>query len=325
MMALRAPHAHEGITIPTLMFKVILALLPAAVLGTLQFGFPALFLLLTCLVTALVCEAACQKLNPAAAGKLNDGSALLTALLLAMSLPPHAPMWIGALGTAFAILFGKQIYGGLGQNLFNPAMLARVVLLIAFPVEMTHWITPSDIFSGQWYGLNIDGLSGATTLGLYKEGKEQFDLLSHLMGLSSGSLGETAALLLVAGGLWLMQQQVFTWHVPVATLVCCLLPGSLLWWFDPAAIPTPLAQLTSGGLLLGAFFIATDPVTSPTSASGKLWFGAGLGLLIFTIRAFGNFPEGVAFAVLIMNAATPLIDNFTRQTVYGHQAKEEQA
>ena len=208
-MSLRAPHAHEGITIPTLMFKVILALLPAAVLGTLQFGFPALFLLLTCLVTALVCEAACQKLNPAAAGKLNDGSALLTALLLAMSLPPHAPMWIGALGTAFAILFGKQIYGGLGQNLFNPAMLARVVLLIAFPVEMTHWITPSDIFSGQWYGLNIDGLSGATTLGLYKEGKEQFDLLSHLMGLSSGSLGETAALLLVAGGLWLMQQQVF--------------------------------------------------------------------------------------------------------------------
>lgn len=324
-MNLRAPHAHEGITIPTLMFKVNLALLPAALLGILQFGVPALFLMLTCLGTALLCESACHRLNSQAAGRLNDGSALLTALLLAMSLPPHAPLWLGALGTGFAILFGKQIYGGLGQNLFNPAMLARVVLLIAFPVEMTHWISPSDLFAGHWYGLNIDGISGATTLGLHKEGQEQFDLMAHLTGLSSGSLGETASILLVLGGLWLMQQQVFTWHVPVATLVCCLLPGSLLWWFDASAIPNPLAQLTSGGLLLGAFFIATDPVTSPTSAKGKLWFGAGLGFLVFVIRAFGNFPEGVAFAVLIMNAATPLIDNFTRQTIYGSTVAEDKA
>ena len=143
--------------------------------------------------------------------------------------------------------------------------------------------------------------------------------------MSAGSLGETAALLLTLGGLWLMQQRVFTWHVPIATLACCLIPGCLLWWFDPSAIVQPMAQLTSGGLLLGAFFIATDPVTSPTSARGKLWFGAGLGGLIFVIRAFGNFPEGVAFAVLIMNAATPLIDNFTRQSIYGRPEREEQA
>ena len=324
-MSLRAPHAHEGITIPTLMFKVTLALLPAALLGVLQFGVPALFLLLATLAAALDCEAIGRSLNRQSEGHLRDGSALLTGLLLAMSLPPHAPIWLGVLGAAFAILFGKQIYGGLGQNLFNPAMLARVVLLIAFPVEMTHWTQPSDFMAGNWYGLNIDGLSGATTLGLHKEGKEQFDLLAHLSGMSAGSLGETAALLLTLGGLWLMQQRVFTWHVPIATLASCLIPGCLLWWFDPSAIVQPMAQLTSGGLLLGAFFIATDPVTSPTSARGKLWFGAGLGLLIFVIRAFGNFPEGVAFAVLIMNAATPLIDNFTRQSIYGRPEREEQA
>ncbi len=326
-MNLRAPHAHEGLSISTLMFKVNLALLPAALLGALQFGFPAILLMLTCVFSALLCEGMAHKLNPNASGKVNDGAALLTGLLLAMSLPPHAPLWMGALGSAIAVLFGKQLYGGLGQNLFNPAMLARVVLLISFPVEMTQWIKPSAFYEGQWYKV-ADGISGATTLGAIKEGETMaFDLLHHLLGASSGSLGETSALLLILGGLWLIQQNVFTWHVPVASLLGCLLPGTLLWCFAPESTPLPLAQLTSGGLLLGAFFIATDPVTSPTSSLGKVIFGAGFGFLVFVIRSFGNFPEGVAFAILIMNAATPLIDTYTRQSVYGYQSekKEEQA
>lgn len=326
-MTLRAPHAHEGISIPTLMFKVILALVPAAVLGVLQFGVPALLLLITCLLTALLCEGLCRKLNPQSEGRATDGAALLTALLLAMSLPPHLPLWLGALGTAIAILFGKQIYGGLGQNPFNPAMLARVVLLIAFPVQMTHWVDPAAFYDGHWYLPGVDGHSGATLLGGFKEsGHLSLNMVGQWLGTARGSMGETSALLLVLGGLWLIWQQVFSWHVPVATLLGALVPATLLWLINPALLPDPLSQLTGGGLLLGAFFIATDPVTSPTSSRGKLWFGAGLGALVFIIRTFGNFPEGVAFAVLIMNGATPLIDHFTRPTIYGHKVrKEEQA
>ena len=324
-MILRAPHAHEGISIKKVMFKVNIALAPAVLLGIMQFGMPALFLVITTIVSALVCEVVSLKLNPRAEGEINDGAAILTALILAMSLPPHAPLWIGALGAAFAIFFGKQVYGGLGQNLFNPAMLARVVLLISFPVEMTKWITPSAFYDGVWYKMGVDGVSGATTLGLTKEGAESgFYWLSHVLGTSTGSLGETSAVLMLVGGIWLIQQQVFTWHVPLATILGCLLPGTAMWFADPSAVPEPLAQLTSGGLLMCAFFIATDPVTTPTSNRGKLIFGAGTGFLIFVIRTFGNFPEGVAFSILIMNAVTPLIDQYTRPRMYGYGLKTEE-
>jgi electron transport complex protein RnfD len=290
-----------------------------------QFGMPALFLVITTIVSALICEVISLKLNSRAEGEINDGAAILTALILAMSLPPHAPLWIGALGAAFAIFFGKQVYGGLGQNLFNPAMLARVVLLISFPVEMTKWITPSAFYDGVWYKMGVDGVSGATTLGLTKEGAQtSFHWLSHVLGTSTGSLGETSAVLMLVGGIWLIQQQVFSWHVPVATILGCLLPGTAMWFADPSAVPEPLAQLTSGGLLMCAFFIATDPVTTPTSNRGKLIFGAGTGFLIFVIRTFGNFPEGVAFSILIMNAVTPLIDQYTRPRMYGYDLKTEE-
>ena len=325
MMILRAPHAHEGISIKKVMFKVNIALAPAVLLGIMQFGMPALFLVITTIVSALICEVVSLKLNPRAEGEINDRAVILTALILGMSLPPHAPLWIGALGAAFAIFFGKQVYGGLGQNLFNPAMLARVVLLISFPVEMTKWITPSAFYDGVWYKMGVDGVSGATTLGLTKEGAQtSFHWLSHVLGTSTGSLGETSAVLMLVGGIWLIQQQVFSWHVPVATILGCLLPGTAMWFADPSAVPEPLAQLTSGGLLMCAFFIATDPVTTPTSNRGKLIFGAGTGFLIFVIRTFGNFPEGVAFSILIMNAVTPLIDQYTRPRMYGYGLKTEE-
>ncbi len=323
-MMLSAPHAHEGVTIRHVMFKVNLALLPAILLAMLQFGMPAVFLLLTCVLTAVCCEVISLKLNPHGNGEANDGAAILTALLLAMSLPPHAPLWLGALGSMIAVVFGKQIYGGLGQNLFNPAMLARVVLLIAFPVEMTRWVMPSDFMNGHFYIQEIDGATGATTLGYFKESHHlAFDWMHHAFGLIRGSMGETSALLLALGGLWLWQQKVFTWHAPLMTLLGCLIPGTLHWWLSPTGITPPLAQLTSGGLLLGAFFIVTDPVTSPTSNLGKVIFGLLTGFLIYIIRTFGNFPEGVAFAVLLANTATPLIDNYTRPKAYGYQPTKE--
>ncbi|TCL02774.1 MULTISPECIES: RnfABCDGE type electron transport complex subunit D [Sodalis] len=323
---LTAPHAHQGLSVDTLMYRVNLSLLPAVILAFLQYGPQSVLLIFCCLLTALVCEALCLKLNPNAQGHTLDGAAILTALILALSLPPHAPLWLGALGSFIAIAFGKHIYGGLGQNLFNPAMLARVVLLIAFPVEMTRWVDPAAFYDGAFYRLGVDGVTGATLLGGFKEsGRQHLDLLANLLGNRNGSLGESSFLLLLAGGLWLMWQRVFSWHIPVATLLGCLVPGTLHWLISPAGIVPPLAQLTSGGLILGAFYILTDPVTGPGSVRGRLIFGALAGFITYCIRAFGNFPEGMAFAVLLVNAVTPLIDNYTQPKAYGHVSGKEKS
>ncbi len=323
---LTAPHAHQGLSVDTLMYRVNVSLLPVVILAFLQFGPQSVLLIFCCLLTALACEALCLKLNPAAQGHTLDGAAILTALILALSLPPHAPLWLGALGSFIAIVFGKHIYGGLGQNLFNPAMLARVVLLIAFPVEMTRWVDPAAFYDGAFYRLGVDGVTSATLLGGFKEsGRQHLDVLSNLLGNRNGSLGETSSLLLLAGGLWLMWQRVFSWHIPVATLLGCLVPGTLHWFISPAGIVPPLAQLTGGGLLLGAFYILTDPVTGPGSMRGRLIFGALAGFITYCIRAFGNFPEGMAFAVLLVNAVTPLIDNYTRPKAYGYVGGKEKS
>lgn len=341
-MMLSAPHAHEGVTIRHVMFKVNFALLPAALLGLVQFGMPAALLLLTCLGTAVVCEILCLRLNPQAPGDANDGSAILTALLLAMSLPPHAPLWLGMLGSLVAVVFGKHLYGGLGQNLFNPAMLARVALLIAFPLQMTGWALPHPLGSpgapGFLDGLHItfggalpDGMSGATALGnLRTELTQQrnaeevlarsFALLPALLGNSGGSLGETSELLILLGGLWLLARRIIHWQIPLAMLLAVALPAALAHQINPARYAGALYHLSSGGLLLGALFIATDPVSSPVSRNGRLVFGAGCGLLVYVIRTWGSFPEAVAFAVLFMNALNPLIDRYWRPRAYGRTA-----
>ncbi|WP_413732719.1 RnfABCDGE type electron transport complex subunit D [Sodalis sp. RH20] len=323
---LTAPHAHQGLSVDRLMYRVNISLFPVVILSFLQFGAQSVLLIFCCLLTALICEVLCLKLNPAAQGHTFDGAAILTALILALSLPPHAPLWLGAFGSAVAIIFGKHIYGGLGQNLFNPAMLARVVLLIAFPVEMTRWVSPAAFYNGAFYHLGVDGMTGATLLGGFKEsGRAHLELLSNLLGNRSGSLGETSSLLLLLGGLWLIQQRVFSWHIPVATLLGCLIPGLIHWLIAPAGIVPPLAQLTSGGLLLGAFYILTDPVTGPGSVRGRLIYGLLAGFITYCIRAFGNFPEGMAFAVLLVNAVTPLIDNYTQPKAYGYVGGKEKS
>jgi Na+-translocating ferredoxin:NAD+ oxidoreductase subunit D len=336
-----SPHAHEPVSVQRAMGLVLLALLPATLMGLYQFGWPAINLLLVTLLAALVVEAACLRV----AGKplrraLLDGSALLTGLLLALSLPPWAPWWIGVTGAILAILLAKQVFGGLGQNLFNPAMAARVALLISFPMEMTTFLPPRPLLAdgspGPLEGLGItfgdgfaiDQVSGATLLGHTRTelgrglGLEQalaghFDWQALALGNASGSLGEVSALLLLLGGLFLLWKRIITWHIPVAMLGTLVALAAVSHGLSPGRYPGMEVHLLSGATLLGAFFIATDPVTSPVSPRGQLIFGAGCGLLVFVIRTWAGYPEGVAFAVLLMNACTPLIDHWFRPRIYG--------
>lgn len=320
------------------MLQVCIALIPATTFGVYLFGGPALLLwLITCL-SALIAEALCLWVQQKSIKRLQDSSALLTGWLLALSLPPWAPWWIGSGGAFFAIIIGKQIYGGLGQNLFNPAMLARVALLISFPVQMSTWanITPinSPAAPGILESLDIilgwsdipDGFIGATILGEIKAStslsitgmlSNQFSYSHAILGQTRGSLGETSEVLVLAGGLWLMYRRIISWHIPVALLSSTALISALFNFFDPSKYAGPLFHLSSGGVMLGAFFIATDYVTSPASNIGKIIFGVGCGAMIFIIRTWSGFPESVAFAVLFLNALTPLIDRFTKPRIYG--------
>ncbi|WP_077729025.1 RnfABCDGE type electron transport complex subunit D [Methylocaldum sp. 14B] len=340
-----APLTGADHPVQAIMAQVVLALVPATAFGLFLFGWPALYLFLTTVLSAVLFEAVCLKL----AGKpaslfLLDGSALLTGWLLALSLPPWAPWWIGVTGAGLAIIVGKQIYGGIGQNLFNPAMLARVALLVSFPLEMTTWAQPAPLFSGQAPGLlqalgitfggaGIDGFASATVIGHAKtelsQGKTlveafangQFGLAGAWLGWIPGSLGETSALLVAVGGVWLLRKRIITWHIPVSLLATVAALATVFHLIDGDRYLGPLWHLGAGGVMLAAFFIATDYVTSPGSPKGQLIFGAGCGLLIFVIRTWGGFPEGVGFAVLLMNALTPVIDYYVRPRIYGRDYK----
>lgn len=319
-MIQQAPFAHMGIRIPQMMRAVIIALLPAWLFAIWLFGIPALLLSISCIGSALFCEWVCCRLNPRTQGDLLDGSALITGLILAMSLPPHAPLWLGAIGGALSILLGKQCYGGLGQNLFNPAMFARVVLLIAFPVEMTHWPVPDP---GYWHHLIIDSMTAATPLS--KEGPHHLVSLWHLIeGTIPGSLGETSVIALTVGGLYLLFRRIISFALVVSSLLGCLIPATLMWMFTAGQL-TPWQELTSGALIFGAFFIVTDPVTAPSSPKGQWIYGALFGLLVWLIRQFGNSPEGVAFAILLCNGVNPLIEHYTRPIIYGHQPRRKRS
>jgi electron transport complex protein RnfD len=329
-----------------IMDKVMLALTPATAIGLFIFGWPALFLFSITLVSAFGWEALCLRV----AGKpvratLADHSALLTGWLVALSLPPWAPWWIGVLGGFIAIVVGKQVYGGLGQNLFNPAMLARVALLVSFPLEMTAWPIPGTPIGSSLPGLGeswgiflgqpiADGYTGATSIGYLKtelsRGKllpaiaDEWDysLWADLAGfLRGGSLGETSAIALLLGGLWLLREQVITWEVPSSLLLTVALLAGAAGILDPMHQPGLWFHLSSGGVVLLAFFIATDYVTSPNSRMGQIVFGAGCGALVFIIRSWGAYPEGVAFAVLLMNSLTPLIDHYIQPRIYGRDFK----
>lgn len=344
-----SPHAHAPVSVGRTMALVMLALVPATLFGLSQFGWPAIFLFTVTLGATVGFEA----LSLAAAGKpvrltLTDGSALLTGWLLALTLPPWAPWWIGVVGGALAVLLGKQVFGGIGQNLFNPAMVARVALLISFPLEMTRWVAPAPLFTGDVPGfvdglaitfggqtldaLGFDAMSGASILGHVRTELGQgealnaaltgvFDPFSALLGTMPGSLGETSALLIALGGLWLIYQGVIDWRIPAALLGTVAVLATGMHVIDPGRYAAAPYHLLTGSIMLAAFFIATDPVTSPVSRAGQLVFGAGVGLLVYVIRTWGGYPEGVAFAVLLMNAATPMLDHYLKPRIYGRDRR----
>lgn len=335
------PHAHSKFSVTETMFMVMICLTPATGTGFYQFGWPAILLFAVTVLSTLLFEALCLAIAKQPLPRFFfDGSAVLTGWLLAMTLPPWAPWWVGTVGAFLAIVVGKHVYGGLGQNLFNPAMVARAGLLIALPVQMTFWVGPTPFGSATapsleealaiTFGLAppMDALSGATTLGnvgtelgdgrsLGEIMPETASLDALFFGHVAGSLGETSALLLLAGGLLLIAMRIISWRIPLSLLCSAAALSGLLYLSDPSLYPSPIWHLTSGAMMLCAFFIATDYVTSPVSPLGQLIFGAGVGLLIVIIRTWGGYPEGAAFAVLLMNGCTPLIDEYTRPRIFG--------
>jgi electron transport complex protein RnfD len=320
------------------MLQLLLALVPA-VIGIVYFFGPSVLITMTlAIVVALLAEALMLKLrNRPLKPFLTDGSAIVTAVLLAIALPPLAPWWLVTIGVLFAIIFAKHLYGGLGYNPFNPAMVAYVVLLISFPIEMTSWLpvtTLSEqplniasaaqmIFTGQLSnGIAIDTLSGATPLDAMKT---QIGLLQApseivnqpLFGLFGGKGWEWINILFAVGGLYLIYRRVISWHIPIAMISALALISGVTWFISPEMTGSPLFHLLSGGTMLGAFFIATDPITASTTIKGRIIFGAGIGLLTYIIRVWGGYPDGIAFAVLLMNMMVPLIDYYTQPKVYG--------
>jgi electron transport complex protein RnfD len=335
------PFTHTVNTVTRTMVWVILALMPGTFYGLWLYGWPAVMLFVITLASALAAEAVMLVLlGQPVRSRLFDGSALLTGWLLAMSLPPWAPWWIGVLGSLSAIVLGKHLFGGLGQNMFNPAMVARIVLLISFPVQLTMWVAPapfgSDTAPSFSHALAIvsgrtpipEHMSAATALGALKtelsrgvsvvKTAENLPTSQQLaIGNESGSMGETSAALLLVGGLLLVALRIISWHIPLAMLGTLGALAAFSHALDPARFASMPIHLLSGAAILGAFFIATDYVTSPVSRSGQLLFGAGIGALTWVIRALGGYPEGLAFAVVLMNAMVPLIDRSLRPRVFG--------
>jgi len=341
-----SPHAHGGSSLSRTMFRVQLALLPAPLYGCWLFGWPSFFLWLASVLSCAGFEALSLRLSGSTRirATLADGSALLTGWLLAMTLPPWAPWWVAVVGGFVAIVIGKQVFGGVGQNVFNPAMVARVALLVSFPVPLTQWVTPlpaTTLAAPDFvHGLRIflgslpvpDAMASASLLGYSKtELSRGVDLLHSLsgghgallswIGTRAGSFGESASLLILAGGLYLLVTRVITWHTPLAVLAGVAIPAAIGHAVDPARFLGAEAHLLSGALMLGAFFIATDYVTSPNTGAGQIVFGLGIGLLTWVIRTFGAYPEGMAFAVLLMNALTPVIDRVLKPRILGRDRR----
>ncbi len=319
-----SPHLSAGQTTDQVMRAVIYALLPACAVSVYFFGLPALWVLVVCTAGCVGFEALCQRLmrRPVTIG---DGSAALTGILLALNLPPTSSWWLALVGSAVAIVIAKQVYGGLGYNPFNPALVARVVLLISFPVQMTSWSAPAPLGSG------LDAVTSATPLGEWKTavmltGKMpeamQQGLGSYFVGNMAGCLGEVSTLALLVGAAYLFWKKILTWHTPFSYLGSVVVLSGIFWLIDPAKYPSPLFHLVTGGLILGAFYMATDMVSSPVTGRGMVIFGVGCGVITVLIRLFGGYPEGVSFAILLMNAATPLIDRYTRPKKFGYVAQK---
>ncbi|MCC2616793.1 electron transport complex subunit RsxD [Aestuariibacter halophilus] len=346
-----SPHHRAKRSTGDLMRLVMLATLPGVILQIWFFGWGNLVHFAIAGITAVVTEALILEVRKRDFERaIKDCSALLTALLLALCIPPFSPWWVSVIGTVFAIGIVKQLYGGLGYNVFNPAMAAYVMLLISFPVIMTGWLPPysltpvshnpldaawiiftgftTDGYSLEQLRMGIDGHTMATPLDMVKTDLTQSLTVSESLarpeyadGLSTAWAWVNIGFLL--GGLYLLKIRAIKWHIPVSMLAAMAIAAGILMLADSDRFTSPLFHLLSGGTMLGAFFIATDPVSASTTDRGRLWFGAGIGLWIVIIRTWGGYPDAIAFAVLVMNMAVPLIDYYTRPRTYGHRSEHK--
>ena len=346
-----SPHQHSQRSTSQLMRLVVLACIPGIAVQAVLFGYGVLIQLLLAVITAWLSEALVLMLRRKAVFiRLKDNSAMLTAVLLAVAIPPYAPWWIIVIGTAFAIIMVKQLYGGLGNNLFNPAMAAYVLLLVSFPLQMTQWLPPLSLqsvtlspldavcsiitqFSCSGFSLaqlqaNVDGVTMATPLDTLRTGLSRGltldeNLQNPVFFAFAGAGWLWLNLAYLAGGLVLIQQKAIGWRIPVAVLASLFVLSAIASLAAPDSMAGPLFHLFSGGTMLAAFFIATDPVSASTTNRGRLVYGALIGLLVFLIRSFGGYPDAYAFAVLLANMAVPLIDYYTRPRTYGHRQRSE--
>jgi len=318
-----SPHIHGDESTKKIMYGVVYAMIPAMLVSVYYFGLDALRVLLLASVAAIFFEWLIQKYLIKGPVTITDGSALVTGILLAFNVPSNLPSWMVIVGALVAIGMAKMSFGGLGKNIFNPALVARVFLLISFPVQMTSWPKPQAIINGL-----TDAITGPTPLGIVKEGLDAGKTMSEitpelptymqsLLGQMGGSMGEVSAIALILGGLYMLIRKIITWHIPVSMLLTVVVFSGILWGIDPEHYADPVFHLLTGGMLLGAIFMATDMVTSPMTRGGQLLFGFGVGLLTILIRIWGAYPEGVSFAILLMNAVVPLINRGFKPRRFG--------
>ena len=308
-----SPHIHGGDSISKNMYGVLIALVPAFLVSLYYFGLGALIVTATSVVACVLFEYLIQKLLMKKEPTVCDGSAILTGVLLAFNLPSNLPVWIILIGALAAIGIGKMSFGGLGNNIFNPALVGRVFLLISFPAQMTTWPEVGQLTA------YTDATTGATVLSLMNEGAldKLPTLVDMLLGKMGGSLGEVSALALLLGLAFMLWRKIITWQIPVSILLTVFVFTGIMHLVNPVQYASPFVHLLSGGLMLGAIFMATDYVTSPMSKNGMLVYGVGIGILTTVIRLFGSYPEGMSFAILIMNAFTPLINSYIKPKHFG--------
>jgi len=322
-----SPHFHGKETTRKLMLGVVLALMPSLFTSVFYFGMGAVIVTATSVSACIVFEYLIQRFILKKPVSITDGSALVTGLLLAFNLPSNIPVFVIILGSLVAIGIAKMTFGGLGNNPFNPALVGRVFMLISFPVQMTSWPVPAGISSGY-----TDAITGATPLAVIKEGITNGESLSQLMekvpttiqmliGKMGGSIGEVAALALMIGFAYLLYRKIITWHIPVSVIGSVAVFTSILWLVNPESNADPVFHLLSGGLMLGAIFMATDYVTSPMNPKAMIIYGCGIGVLTVIIRVWGAYPEGVSFAILIMNAFVPLMNAYIKPKRFGEEVK----
>jgi len=322
-----SPHSHGKETTKKLMFGVVIALLPALFTSIFYFGYGAVIVTATSVISCLTFEFLIQKYIFRKPITITDGSALVTGLLLAFNVPSNLPVFIMIIGSFVSIAIAKMTFGGLGNNPFNPALVGRVFMLISFPVQMTSWPVPAGF--GTAY---TDAVTGATPLAIIKEGLKNGEPLSQLvariptpaqmfLGNMGGSLGEVAAVALLIGFFYLLIRRIITWHIPVSIIGSILIFTAILWLANPEKNMNPLFHILAGGVLLGAIFMATDYVTSPMNPKSMLIYGCGIGILTVIIRVWGAYPEGVSFAILIMNAFVPLMNAYIKPERFGEEVK----